>query len=81
MRLVIIDSIAALARADLGAASVADRQAALNAQAARLKYLAETFRMPVLVTNQVGAWQYASGKGTRSGSGCSTCKGLSGWHL
>ena len=53
VRLVIIDSIAALARADLGAASVAERQAALNAQAGRLKYLAETFRMPVLVTNQV----------------------------
>lgn len=56
MKLVIVDSVAALARSDYGAgaASLAERQAALSAQAARLKYLAETFGLPVLVTNQVG---------------------------
>jgi hypothetical protein len=58
VRLIIIDSIAALARSDFGAGagggSLADRQAMLSQQAARLKQLAETFRIPVLVTNQVG---------------------------
>ena len=53
IKLVIIDSIAALARSDFGAGNVADRQRLLGRQASRLKFLAESFRIPVLVTNQV----------------------------
>lgn len=53
MQLIVIDSIAALARTDYGARGVADRQRMLGQQASRLKALAESFRIPVLVTNQV----------------------------
>lgn len=53
IKLVIIDSIASLARADFGAKDVVERQKLLGQQASRLKYLAESFRIPVLVTNQV----------------------------
>jgi len=52
VRLVIIDSIAALARSE-GGGRLADRQALLGEQASRLKALAEAFRIPVIVTNQV----------------------------
>jgi RAD51-like protein 1 len=53
IKLIIIDSIASLARADFGAKDVMERQKLLGQQASRLKYLAESFRIPVLVTNQV----------------------------
>ena len=49
---IIIDSIASLARAD-NHSSIPDRQRMLGQQAAQLKYLTETFSIPVLVVNQV----------------------------
>jgi RAD51-like protein 1 len=53
IKLLIIDSIAALARSDFGPRDMADRQRLLGRQASSLKFLAESFRIPVLVTNQV----------------------------
>lgn len=53
IKLIIIDSIAALARTEFEAQAVAERQRMLGRQASRLKFLAESFRIPVLVTNQV----------------------------
>ena len=52
-KLVIIDSIAALMRADFARERLIERQAMLGEYAARLKRLAEAFRIPILVTNQV----------------------------
>mmetsp|Transcript_36776 Transcript_36776/g.81795 ORF Transcript_36776/g.81795 Transcript_36776/m.81795 type:complete len:187 (+) Transcript_36776:1-561(+) len=64
-RLVVLDSIAALARsefsgstgggppADGGRQAIIDRQAMLGQVAARLKYLGQSLNVPVLVTNQV----------------------------
>jgi RecA/RadA recombinase len=71
-RLVVIDSIAALARTEYGNApgggdgggaegggglvgSIMERQQVLGRIASQLKALAETLRVPVLVTNQVRA--------------------------
>ncbi|KAK9840539.1 hypothetical protein WJX81_000352 [Elliptochloris bilobata] len=51
VRLVVVDSIAALARADFAAAQLPQRQQALGQAAAALKHLAETFRIPVVVTS------------------------------
>jgi RecA/RadA recombinase len=52
--LVIIDSIAALLRSDMGErAQLLERQQHLGRQAAALKQLAERNKIPVLVTNQV----------------------------
>ncbi|KAI7845396.1 hypothetical protein COHA_001101 [Chlorella ohadii] len=53
VRLIILDSAACLARADFAPGSLPDRQRMLGQQASRLKYLAEAFQIPVLVTNQV----------------------------
>lgn len=53
IKLVIIDSIAALARTDYGVSDIVERQLMLGRQASKLKFLAESFRIPVLVTNQV----------------------------
>lgn len=55
-RLVIVDSVAALARAEFGgggSGSIVERQEMLGSVASRLKQLAEAFRIPVVVTNQV----------------------------
>ncbi|CAI5996271.1 unnamed protein product, partial [Closterium sp. NIES-64] len=54
-RLIIIDSIAALVRIDFGADNLIQRQQLLSHQASKLKYLAESFCLPVLVTNHVAA--------------------------
>ena len=60
--LVLVDSIASLARTEYygsretsgsGRHSIMDRQEMLGSVAAKLKYLAESFRIPVVVTNQV----------------------------
>ncbi|KAG1657551.1 hypothetical protein FOA52_005437 [Chlamydomonas sp. UWO 241] len=55
--LIIIDSIAALARAEFGgggpSGGIIERQEMLGSIAVRLKHLAEAFRIPVVVTNQV----------------------------
>jgi RAD51-like protein 1 len=64
---------AALVRAEFGRGQLAQRQAALGAQAARLKALAEAFRIPIVVTNQVTAVREPTGFGdaayTTNGSG------------
>ncbi|CAI5478692.1 unnamed protein product [Closterium sp. Yama58-4] len=54
-RLIIIDSIAALVRIEFGADNLIQRQQLLSHQASKLKYLAESFCLPVLVTNHVAA--------------------------
>eukprot|EP00884_Botryococcus_braunii_P018602 jgi/Botrbrau1/5425/Bobra.182_1s0027.1 len=51
--LVVVDSIAALARTDFGREQLSERQQLLGQQAAALKYVAESFRIPIVVTNQV----------------------------
>ena len=90
IKLIIIDSIAALVRADFGGGSsigsfgttttnsgvstsatapsvMAARQQMLGQQASRLKFLADTFRIPILVTNQVTTSFHAlNGDGTDS---------------
>lgn len=51
--LLIIDSIASLARAEFGSQTMLERQQLLGRQASTLKSLAESFNIPVLVTNQI----------------------------
>lgn len=53
--LVIIDSIAAILRADFGHSEIIQRQNFVGEQASQLKHIAHTFSIPVLVTNQVTA--------------------------
>lgn len=53
INLIIIDSIAALVRADFGPQDIPQRQKLLGQQASALKLLAESFQIPVLVTNQI----------------------------
>ncbi|KAL0050684.1 hypothetical protein WJX82_005123 [Trebouxia sp. C0006] len=52
VKLVVVDSIAALARSEFSRDKIVDRQQLLGQQAAILKSLAETFRIPVVVVNQ-----------------------------
>jgi RAD51-like protein 1 len=51
VKLLIVDSVAAVARQEYS--SIVHRQAWLNQQASLLKYIAERFDIPVVVTNQV----------------------------
>lgn len=53
MQLVIIDSIAAILRAEFGHDEVPARQEEITKQASHLKYIATKFKIPVIVTNQV----------------------------
>mmetsp|Transcript_13067 Transcript_13067/g.15767 ORF Transcript_13067/g.15767 Transcript_13067/m.15767 type:complete len:505 (+) Transcript_13067:671-2185(+) len=53
IKLIIVDSIAALLRAEFSSANLIQRQELLGQQAARLKFLSESFSIPVIVTNQV----------------------------
>ncbi|CAM9625358.1 unnamed protein product [Scytosiphon promiscuus] len=58
VRLIILDSIAALARRDFAREDTVTRQELLTRQAAVLKSLAYTFSIAVVVTNQVtSGWQ------------------------
>ncbi|BBN03918.1 RAD51-like protein 1 [Marchantia polymorpha subsp. ruderalis] len=52
-RLIVIDSVAALLQSEYGRDRIIERQEMLGQQATILKFLAEAFRIPVLVTNQV----------------------------
>lgn len=55
IQLVVLDSVAALLRHDLGERSqLLQRQEQLGSIAVALKRMAELHRIPVLVTNQVG---------------------------
>ena len=51
VKLLLVDSVAAVARQEYS--SIVHRQAWLNQQASLLKYIAERFEIPVVVTNQV----------------------------
>eukprot|EP00501_MAST-03F_sp_TOSAG23-6_P000193 GSMAST32.ASY1.ANO1.196.1 assembled CDS len=53
IKLIILDSVAFLARKDFLHGQLVKRQLMLGALASRLKYLAEMFHIPVIVTNQV----------------------------
>ena len=53
IRLVVLDSAAALVRKEYGREALAERQRLLGQQAAVLKQLAENFAIPVVVTNQM----------------------------
>lgn len=53
VKLLVLDSVAALARIEFGAEQLVQRQKVLGQQASRLKFIAESFQIPVLVTNQV----------------------------
>ena len=53
IRLVVLDSAAALVRKEYGRDNIAERQRLLGQQAAVLKRIAENFAIPVLVTNQM----------------------------
>ncbi|KAL3683751.1 hypothetical protein R1sor_001773 [Riccia sorocarpa] len=52
-KLIVIDSVAALMQSEFGRDRIFERQELLGQQASMLKFLAESFRMPVIVTNQV----------------------------
>jgi len=66
-KLVIVDSVAALVRAEYGRERLVERQALLGEQASRLKQLAEAFRIPVVVTNQVTTRQQSTGSSRLGG--------------
>ena len=51
--LVVVDSVAALARNEFDRASLPQRQSRLSKQASLLKWLASVFSIPVVVTNHV----------------------------
>jgi len=53
VKLIILDSVASVARKEFDGNSMARRQETLSKEASILKYLAETFNIPVIVTNQV----------------------------
>ena len=57
IRLVVLDSAAALARKEYGRETLAERQRLLGKQAALLKQLAENFAIPVIVTNQMTTYR------------------------
>lgn len=52
-KLIILDSIASLVRKEFDSRSVQARGDHLSLEASRLKYLADMFRIPVVVTNQI----------------------------
>eukprot|EP00899_Mesostigma_viride_P003061 jgi/Mesvir1/12756/Mv26051-RA.2 len=63
VRLIVVDSIAALARSEFGGNSMLERSTALAKQASRLKFVAETFGVVVLLTNQIVALRGGAGHG------------------
>lgn len=62
IKLLVIDSIAALVLSEYGRDRIVQRQEVLGQLASVLKFLAESFRMPVVVTNQVRAETGFGGK-------------------
>ncbi len=63
VELIVLDSITTAARGAGAGVSAGERQRALGRQASRLKFLAESFSMPVLVVNQVAARNFGGGGG------------------
>ena len=64
IKLIIVDSIAALVRSEFGTNKMAERQKLLGKQASCLKFLAESFKIPILVTNQITTKFEGSEKGS-----------------
>mmetsp|Transcript_7487 Transcript_7487/g.8999 ORF Transcript_7487/g.8999 Transcript_7487/m.8999 type:complete len:346 (+) Transcript_7487:69-1106(+) len=63
VRLLLVDSVAALVRLDYSSrGQIFERQKMLSKQASQLKYLANTFSIPVLVTNQVSSFESTQSK-------------------
>eukprot|EP00850_Spirogloea_muscicola_P021697 SM000258S09113 [mRNA] locus=s258:147916:150966:- [translate_table: standard] len=62
VRLLILDGIASLMHSHSGKDQINQRQELLGQQAALLKFLAEQFRIPVVVTNQVVAQMRSSSR-------------------
>ncbi|XP_069117926.1 DNA repair protein RAD51 homolog 2-like isoform X2 [Argopecten irradians] len=70
VKLVIVDSIASLVRKEYSTSMVSnitDRNNFLTQQAALLKYIAETFSIPVVVTNQITTRFQSQGVGAGPG--------------
>ena len=65
VKLVVVDSVAAVARQDFSRGLLVKRQQWLNRIASELKCLAELFHLPVVVTNQVTTKMGGAGTGPR----------------
>ncbi|CAM9998836.1 unnamed protein product, partial [Phaeothamnion confervicola] len=80
VRIVILDSVAALARKDFGGGGggIRPRNEALVRQAAVLKHLADAFSLVVLVTNQVMAARFNSATDGSSGAVSTGAGGAAG---
>lgn len=59
-QMIVLDSIACLVRREFGQDSIAARQDMLTLVAAKLKYLATSFGIPIIVTNQVTTTEWGS---------------------
>jgi RecA/RadA recombinase len=70
IRLVVLDSAAALVRKEFGRESMLERQRVLAKQAALLKRIAEIFCIPVFVTNQMTTHRSAQLQQPRDRGGC-----------
>lgn len=66
-KLIVVDSVAAPVRIDYDAGNLLERSAILGKIASILKYLGETFNIPVVVTNQVTT-TYSNGDPNRGSS-------------
>lgn len=55
VKLIIVDSIASIVRKEFDSSTLHKRQHLLNDEASLLKYYAESFHIPVVVTNQVNS--------------------------
>jgi RAD51-like protein 1 len=53
VKLILLDSIASIVRKEFNAQNTWKRQEFLSKEASVLKYLAETFSIPVVIVNQV----------------------------
>eukprot|EP01122_Echinamoeba_exundans_P002714 TRINITY_DN12684_c0_g1_i1.p1 TRINITY_DN12684_c0_g1~~TRINITY_DN12684_c0_g1_i1.p1 ORF type:complete len:368 (+),score=83.63 TRINITY_DN12684_c0_g1_i1:102-1205(+) len=63
VKLIVVDSIAALVRKDFDLTSIALRQGKLSSIASQLKRLAEAFQIPIVIVNQVTT-QFVDGPGS-----------------
>jgi RAD51-like protein 1 len=63
VKLIVVDSIAALVRKDFDLTSIALRQGKLSNIASQLKRLAEAFQIPIIIVNQVTT-QFVDGPGS-----------------
>lgn len=80
VKLVVVDSIAAPVRMDYDSHSMPQRQVVLAQAASSLKHLAQTFGIPIVVTNQVMSNYSTPSKGQTVGSSLSAALGVSWAH-